>query len=335
MAREIEDNDVQQADSTTDATDQTEAATEPTASDESTSGESEGTTPAAPAVDVEALTKAFEDAVVESLNDEGRDEDTGAMPEAAFQPVREAFSALPSRAKTASRDWLQGKITAAMIGDGDTEADYLAARSFLEIMNALKTSAPRQTVTKAPVDPTEAHVARIVSLMLSPNLVPVPAGVSGDWQSRVSAMAAELGPQVIAYRDWQAANLEKPTDEQTPAPEVNEVVLAAVQAAKGRSVAVRKTSSSGPKAPRAASSAASGGPRRNIATHILNAFADKGVGTFLTIAEIVKTKSDEYGDEEPSQGAVAARLFPGGDPGKCNVPGIRAEQRDRKGAVKL
>lgn len=332
MAREIS-NDEEQTAAATEAENQEASTTEASdGSAEDTNSPAE-TTEETEKVDPAVLQAAFETAVDEALLHEGRDEDTGTMPEAAFAEVRVAYAALNTRGKTAARDHLQERITAAMIGDGVSQ-DFAAARSLLEIMNALKQAAPRQTIARQPVDPTEAHIARVAALMLSPNLVPVPADVASDWQTKLSAKVSELGSQVIAYRDWQAANADKATEEQTPAPEVDDIVLAAAQAARGRSASVRKSGSSAPRAPRA-TSAGSGGPRRNIAAHIESAFAGLTSGQFLSIGEIVNHKSDEYGDEKPSQGAVAARLFPGGDPAKCNVAGIRAEQRDKKGAVKL
>lgn len=51
-------------------------------------------------------------------------------------------------------------------------------------------------------------------------------------------------------------------------------------------------------------------PRRNVVAHLEQVFAPLASGTFLTIAQIVKTRSDEYGDDRPSPGAISARLFP-------------------------
>lgn len=77
-----------------------------------------------------------------------------------------------------------------------------------------------------------------------------------------------------------------------------------------------------------------GRPRRDIGAHIVNAFANKPPGTFLTINQIRTTSSPEYGDELPSAGAISARLFPSS--GATTVPGVTAETRDgRKGARRL
>jgi len=47
-------------------------------------------------------------------------------------------------------------------------------------------------------------------------------------------------------------------------------------------------------------------------------FADLPVGSFLTVTEISKADSDEYGDDHPTTGAVSARLFP--KSGKPQLP---------------
>lgn len=306
------------------------------AGSDTASATTEATTAAAPPVDPALLQAAFEQTVAAGLDHEGRDADTGTLPEVALGPIRLAYSNLATRGKTAARDWLQSKMTEAMIQGPADEAQFINARSYLEIMNALKSAAPKPTINKPPVDPTEAFVQRIAALILAPNLVPVPEGVASDWANKAQAKVREVEAEVKAYRDWMHAMAGKPAEEVTEAPKVSEVVLASLAIAKGRASAPKKasTGSTGPKAPRAASTNTSG-VKRNIATHIQSAFAELPAGSFLTIGEIVKHVSEEYGSDSPSQGAVAARLFPGGDGSKCNVPGIRAEQRDKKGAVKV
>lgn len=67
--------------------------------------------------------------------------------------------------------------------------------------------------------------------------------------------------------------------------------------------------------------------RRDIAAHIVSAFMAEPPGTFLTIGEIRAHRSPEYGDEFPSAGAIAARLFPGS--GVCTVPGVEPGVNER------
>jgi hypothetical protein len=75
--------------------------------------------------------------------------------------------------------------------------------------------------------------------------------------------------------------------------------------------------------------------RRDIAAHIASAFAGMPDGTFLTVGEIRAHRSKEYGDEFPSSGAIAARLFPAS--GRCTVHGVSPNTNDRgvRGAHKV
>ncbi|WP_329101716.1 DUF262 domain-containing protein [Micromonospora sp. NBC_01699] len=74
-----------------------------------------------------------------------------------------------------------------------------------------------------------------------------------------------------------------------------------------------------------ASASATG--RRDIAAHIVSAFAAVPPGAFLTVGEIRSHRSEEYGDEFPSAGAIAARLFPAS--GRCTVPDVEPGANDR------
>ncbi|MEV1288752.1 DUF262 domain-containing protein [Micromonospora sp. NPDC049679] len=67
--------------------------------------------------------------------------------------------------------------------------------------------------------------------------------------------------------------------------------------------------------------------RRDIAAHIVSAFAAAPADTFLTTTQIRNHRSDEYGDEFPSAGAIAARLFPA--TGRCTVPGVEPSVNER------
>ncbi|RKN47716.1 DUF262 domain-containing protein [Micromonospora endolithica] len=78
-----------------------------------------------------------------------------------------------------------------------------------------------------------------------------------------------------------------------------------------------------------------GPQRRDIAAHITSAFAALASGAFLTVQEIRNHRSDEYGAEFPSAGAISARLFP--VTGRCSVPGVEPGMNERgvRGARKL
>ena len=79
------------------------------------------------------------------------------------------------------------------------------------------------------------------------------------------------------------------------------------------------------------------GERRDIGVHISAAFANKEAGDFLTVSQIRAARSDEYGDNSPSAGAISARLFP--KSGKFTVDGIKpstsTDGKANKGAIKL
>jgi hypothetical protein len=83
------------------------------------------------------------------------------------------------------------------------------------------------------------------------------------------------------------------------------------------------------------------GPRRDVGQHIISAFTDKPEHAELTVAEIARHRSVEYGDDSPGAGAVAARLFDAdGTPRTVgNVKGTLiisdAYPAGRKGAIKV
>jgi len=115
---------------------------------------------------------------------------------------------------------------------------------------------------------------------------------------------------------------------------VDPIIVEAFRLARGRGgvAKTRRASTSGSSTPRAT---AGDGVRRNVANHIVSAFADKPVGTFMKVAEIVNTRSEEYGDVPVSPGAVSVRLFPANG-SECTVPGIKGEVRGGiKGGVKV
>ena len=70
------------------------------------------------------------------------------------------------------------------------------------------------------------------------------------------------------------------------------------------------------------------GERRDIGKHIAEAFESVEPGGFLTVAEIRKFRSNEYGDNPPSAGAISARLFPSGG-GDCTIEGVSGDTNDK------
>lgn len=308
---------------------------------------------------------------------EDREASTGQIPEGKLNDLRAKFNELPSGApRTKVKNWVDGQISEAM--EDPALSPY--ARSFFMIKKhaLVSTGAAKAAAPKVAVNPTEAFVAQVVALYIAPYMVQVPDGVAENWPDLVNEESAKLVDVARAYAQHQnavAAHDEKvaaheakvqalpedASDAQRGAlavdgealktegealdkatPEVPDSVKQGFRLARGRATS----------APRAKKAAAGGstasatrtprgdGTRKNIATHIRNAFEGKPIGTILSINEVVKTPSDEYGAESPSPGAVSARLFPDkNDPTdgtKCTVPGVHGViNADGRKAAKL
>lgn len=255
----------------------------------------EQTTEAAPteetteqAVDLTAFKAAVDTAMSEA------DNSTGQLPEAAFSPVNDEYRKLDGqKAKNEARKFLEDQMLAAV-----GELDAVKARGYSDLRGGLSAGGGAAK-EKAPADPTAAFVQRVVAQRLALSLVEQAVGedVASDWSERADKQAGELAEQVASYQTW--LDTEVPEGEEKPAaPEVSNVVKQAFKLSAGKA--------SG----RGTGGGTSSGVRRNIGKHISEAFAEHPVDTFLTIAEIAKFKSSEYGDESPSQGAISARLFP-------------------------
>lgn len=291
---------------TTEATDAT-AGSDATASTEATA---EAEKPAGPsAEEVEAAVQAFLTKAKEVADT--RDRATGEITDEQKGLVKVAYGELPTTpARTKARNGLDEAMKSAL----SEHLDAALARAYMILGQIVKaTSGRSDTVAKAPVDPTEAFVARMAAMHLAPNLVEVPEGVASDWVQQVQGKSKSLASEVKAYRAYLAdhstwnAKPEGERGDEPAAPEVSEIVLNAHRLARGRAQGARKAKSDGATTTRTSTYT---GPRRSVKTHISNAFADKAAGTFLKIAEIANTPSDEYGDDRPSSGAVSAALFP-------------------------
>lgn len=281
--------------STTEAV-EAEAGTEPTEAP-AAEASTEAADKAEPAIDL----TAFEAAVTAAI--EGKDSSTGEVAPALVAPVVSEFRALNGqKARNAAKNLLNEKMRDSM-----NNMDIATARSYMSLSDSL-TTAPKGHVEKAPANPTEAFVNRQVAARLAVSVLngDVPDGVDATWQDTVKAKLEELGPQVDQYRAFLADTAEDKTE-----PEVDALVKSAFKLAAGKAAGVRKAATGG---------SSYTGERRDIAKHIQSAFADKESGTFLTVAEIRNARSDEYGDNPPSAGAISARLFPAS--GKCTVEGI-------------
>ena len=285
----------------------------------------------------EAL-KAFEAVVAQVV--ETRDQATGDLAESEQGKVRQAYADIPTTAaKTKARNYLDTGMKSALGQD----LDAVKARAFMELGKAVKaTASARETVAKAPVDPTEAHVAKVTAMYLAANLVEVPEGVSDDWGKQVQDLASSLRGELGTYaqylkdlKTWNGQPEESRGD--APAePEVSDVVRNAARIARGRSLGGAKASGTRSTSARTPSATSSyNGPRRSVKAHIVEAFASKPSGTFMRVLEISNTKTSVYGDDSPSSGAVSAALFPpnGSTP---TLEGVQPSiQNGVKGAVKI
>lgn len=331
------------------ATEGTEAPAEGTEAEATPSAEEEAAKKAAEAKaaaeEYERLFTAFKAAADSAVKAEDVDKDTGHLHEGLKAPVSLAYSAMPgAKGKNAAKTYLQEKMQQGMLDGVEDPAQYIVARSYLQLFKEVPKDAgakpaggDKPTVV---VDPTEAFVARIAALLIAPNLTTVPEGVTDDWKDKAKAKAQELQGQVASYRNWLTANVGKSDEEKSAKPEVDAIVEAAAKVASGRAAgkAPRKAAAAGGTTTSAGSSYS--GPRRNVVEHIRQAFEGHPVGTWLSNAEIAKFQSTEYGDDRPSSGAVSARLFKKDEndvfqPQELAEAGVRGEERDHKGAVKI
>lgn len=268
-------------------------------------------------VDLTAFKEAVSSAVAEA------DSSTGVVPTANLEAVTAEYRKLDGlKAKNAAK-----KHVATGMKD-EMDSDNLAgARAYLMIQDKALVAASGGGGTKTervPADPTEAFVQRVATLQLGYHLATstVPEGVDEGWQEKVNSTVNDSLAQATAYREWLANESEDRGDE----PETSSIVKNAVKLAEGRQA-------------RAGSSQRGGtfeGPRRSIEAHVVNAFADKEVGTFMKIAAIRNVRSEEYGDNPPSAGAISARLFPKSGTSSLEKLGIKPTEQDgKKGAVKV
>jgi hypothetical protein len=254
----------------------------------------------------EAATAAVEEA----------DESTGELPEEAIASVNKVYREIEGvKGKNQARGWLDEQMKAAIIGK-----DITRARTFVMLKDNL--SAGSGTAgPKAPADPTQAFIQKVAALRLATDEVTsnVPEGVGEDWSTKADELLASLADEVESFRAYQASE-----DADAEQPEVSPVVRQAFKFAAGRGSAG------------GGGSRVAGGPRRDIEKHLIQVFDGLDVGSFMTVNEIAKAHSTEYGDDRPSAGAVSARLFPKGrEPYAKN--GLQATNEDGKvrGATKV
>jgi hypothetical protein len=260
-------------------------------------------------------------AAVESAQS-GKDATTGVPTDEGMSGVNAEYRKLNGiKLKNKAKAWLNDEMSRTM-----KQNDIPSARCYLELTNGLSTAGPkRERAERVPADPTEAFVERAAALYLAGELVGgyVPEGVSEDWGDKAQELTDKARDEAEAYRTWILNEDEDKGD----APDASAVTVAAVKLSLGRSAKPGKST------PKAASNF--DGPRRDIARHISEAFADKAPGTFMKISEIRNFRSSEYGDDLPSAGAISARLFP--KKGNCTLADVKpdANADGDKGATKI
>lgn len=245
-------------------------------------------------------TSAFDAALSTALAE--MDQSTGTLADAQLAPVVKAYQELDgAKAKAAVRATIEQGVKDALQPE---TGDIPRARALNTIRGEItksKGGGPKKDST--PSDPTSAFVDLVVSLQLAYSHVTqnVPDGVAEDWAERATKLAGETVADVDKLAKYTGEGEE---------PEASSLAKRALKLATGK---VKSGGGGGVRTPFS-------GTRRDIGKHILSAFADKADGDFLTVAQIVAHKSDEYGDETPSPGAVSARLFP--KSGKCTLEGV-------------
>ena len=266
--------------------------------------------PAEAPIDLTAFTEKVEAAVT------GRDEASGDPSEELILAAQTEYRNLDGlKAKNAAKKLVEEKMREAM-----NSRDILAARAYMMVSDNLTAGASGSKGSSTPADPKEAFTQRVQALLLAQTLLAdqAPEGITFG-EVAVTDEQTDAARALLAYE-------QNESEDKGDAPEATQVVKAAVKLATGKAARVGGSGRSG---------GTFTGERKDIGKHIAEAFAEVEGGTFLTIAQIRSHKSEEYGDNPPSAGAISARLFP--QSGKCTVEGVEPGQNSdgRKGATKV
>lgn len=250
---------------------------------------------------------------------EAADPSTGTVNLNDLDTISSAYRAVTGgiKYKNLAKNYVDDSMKAAL-----PAGEFIKAVSYNEIAERLRTTTPAPKATKPKVDPKVAYGERVASLQLAAELLEELA--TDEVEGFEIPDTSRAFEEAKAHIEWSRA------DEETrgEAPELGSIASQAVKAFNGRAQGRRGNAKSG--------GSTFTGTRRNVALHIESAFANLEPGDFLTISEIVNHRSDEYGDDHPSSGAVAARLFPGGDASRSNVSGVTPAHSAEgvKGAIK-
>lgn len=265
--------------------------------------------PAEPEIDLTEFQNAVEAAIAE------RDTSTGVLPEAQIDLVRAAYADLGGvKAKNRAKVHLHELLKSFM-----ENLDVSSARSVMILQEnaavASKATGGTSAKPRVKVDPTDAYAEGLAALTLAFYLATSDAPEGVDLEKAKASATAKADELFATAREVRASE-EQDTD--------NKVILRAIKLS-----AVKPPRGGGSGGGRSYS-----GPRRDIAKHIAEAIAGKPAGTFLSVADLRKFRSEEYGDDAPSAGAITNRLEPTSG-AKSSVEGVVVERRVIDGKEKL
>lgn len=254
---------------------------------------------------------AFKTAVTNALS--RRDESNGDLAEDDVKAVVEAYRALDGqKPRNAAKAELETGMKAAV-----KDLDIVLAKSYVQLKDALAASAPKKERSTA--DPTESFVQTQYALTIAAALHEgnVPEGVAEDWRDRLDKFTDDNLDAFNAYKEWFEADEESRGDEpEAPAAVRKAFTYASKRVGKG------------------GGSRNAGGPRRDVKKHIKEVFDGVEVGTTLTVNQISKHGSSDYGNTGPSAGAVTQALFPKNGKGH-GIEGIEAHSDKPRRATKV
>lgn len=246
--------------------------------------------------------------------------------------LRAAYAELHVRGKAYARGYAEDRMREALLTGGEDADAFTQAIIWNQIGTVQKEGVEKPKAerrAKVEVSPTERAAEKLAVLRMAAEYItsnPDEEVDTEELDEAADAKVEDLYGELETYLDWETRELaegeEKGEFEGELSPMVREAARLVLK--KGRR----------------ASGGGSGrtytGPRRSPVAHIEHAFSTVESGTFLTIAEIVAIPSPEYGDERPSSGAIAARLFPKNG-SECVIEGIEAGNNadGRQGATKL
>lgn len=263
---------------------------------------------AAKAQELKAAVEHFVETVKSSLGHEGRDDETGNLPEAAIAPVKVAFSQLPtSRAKTLAANFLRDSMTNAMLEEEDTKARSL--QMLYKAVNAI-VAVKKEAAIRIPVSPDEAHADAVAMLAMAANLLVPGEGVTDGWRALAGKKIEELKADKDTYYAWLVENNGKADADKSPAPTVNALVVKAAAIASAKGGRVKKAAANKPAGVGTGRGRPVGSKNHSMRAHLLEVFAGKNVGDFVPLEDVVNFKSNEYGDDPIQNNSVIAHLVP-------------------------